>query len=151
MKVNKCKWHKDSVEFLGYILNTEGLMMAKDKAKILYEWPEPWKIKDVQYFLSFTNFYHHFIYNYLDISVPLTHLTHKGTPWVFSDDCRKSFKHLKNSFTTASILAHWEPDQPLVVETNTSDYALAAIISMQISEGELHPIAFHSCTFTGPS
>jgi len=44
---------------------------------------------------------------------------------------------------------HWEPDQPLVVEIDASDYALAAIISMQTSEGELHPIAFHSCTFTG--
>ena len=44
---------------------------------------------------------------------------------------------------------HWEPDHPLVVETDTLDYALAAIISMQTLEGELHPIAFHSCTFTG--
>jgi len=56
---------------------------------------------------------------------------------------------MKNSFTTAPILVHWEPDQPLVVETDTSDYALAVIISIQTSEGKLHPIAFHSCTFTG--
>ena len=43
---------------------------------------------------------------------------------------------------------HWEPNRPLVVETDASDYALTAIISMQTLEGELHPIAFHSCTFT---
>ena len=103
MKVNKCEWHKDSVEFLGYILKTEGLTMAEDKVKIIREWPEPWKVKDVQSFLSFANFYHRFIYNYLEFAVPLTHLTHKGTPWFFSDDCRKYF-------TTAPILAHWEPD-----------------------------------------
>ena len=60
--------------------------------------------------------------------------------------CRKSFQFLKNSFTTAPILTHWEPDQPLVVETDTSVYTLAAIISMQTSEGKLHPIPFHSCT-----
>jgi len=35
------------------------------------------------------------------------------------------------------------------MEANASDYALAAIISMQTSEGKLHPISFHSCTFTG--
>jgi len=67
-KGNKWKWHKDSVEFLGYILKTEGLTMANDKVKIIHEWPEPWKVKDIQSFLGFANFYHHFIYNYLDIS-----------------------------------------------------------------------------------
>ena len=148
-KANKCKWHKDSVEFLGYILKTEGLTLAEDKVKIIREWPEPRKVKDVQSFLSFTNFYHRFIYNYSDIAVPLTCLTCKGIPWVFSDDCCKSFENLKNSFTTAPILMHWEPDWPLVVETDTLDYALAAIISMQTLEGELHPITFHSRTFTG--
>jgi len=86
---------------------------------------------------------------YSDIAVPLTHLTHKGTPWVFSDDCHKSFEFLKNTFTTAPILVHWEPDRHLVMETDTSDYTLAVIISMKTSEGELHPITFHSCTFTG--
>ena len=36
-KGNKCEWHKDSVEFLGYIWKTEGLMMDKDKVKITRE------------------------------------------------------------------------------------------------------------------
>ena len=44
---------------------------------------------------------------------------------------------------------HWIPDQPLVVETDASDYTLAAILSMYNLDGELHPIAFHSCTFSG--
>ena len=44
---------------------------------------------------------------------------------------------------------HWEPDLPLVVETDATDYALTAIISMHTPEGELHAIAFHSRTFTG--
>ena len=127
-KANKCKWHKDSVEFLGYILMTEGLMMAKDKVKIICKCPKSWKVKDVQSFLSFANFYHHFIYNYSDITVPLTHLTCKGTPWVFSDDCYKSFEYLKISFTTALILVYWEPGWPLVMETNTLDYVLAVIV-----------------------
>ena len=36
------------------------------------------------------------------------------------------------------------------METDTSDYALAAILSIIDLEGEIHPVAFHSCTFTGP-
>ena len=36
----------------------------------------------------------------------------------------------------------------LVVETDASDYALAAIFSLQESNGELHPVTFLSQTFT---
>ena len=50
----------------------------------------------------------------------------------------------------APVLAHWKPDQQMVVETNASDYALAAILLAYDTEGALHPIAFHSCTFTSP-
>ena len=35
----------------------------------------------------------------------------------------------------------------MVVETNASDYALAAILSVYTPDGELHPIAFHSHSF----
>ena len=38
----------------------------------------------------------------------------------------------------------------MVMETDASDYALAAILSAYIMEGALHPIAFHSHTFTSP-
>jgi len=34
------------------------------------------------------------------------------------------------------------------VETNASDYALAAILSIVNKDNEVHPIAFYSCTFT---
>jgi RNase H-like domain found in reverse transcriptase len=35
------------------------------------------------------------------------------------------------------------------VETDASDYALGAILSLFDEEGVLHPVAFHSRTFTG--
>ena len=50
----------------------------------------------------------------------------------------------------APVLAHWKPDQRMVVETDASYYTLAAILLAYDTEGALHPIAFHSCTFTGP-
>ena len=103
--------------------------MDNEKIRVIQEWPEPRKVKDIQSFLGFTNFYRRFITNYLAITVPLTRLTCKGTPWVFSDKCQKSFETLKKAFTTAPILAHWLPDAPLIIETDASDYALGAILS----------------------
>jgi RNase H-like domain found in reverse transcriptase len=122
--------------------------MSVDKVQTIQDWPEPWKVKDIQSFLGFANFYRRFIYNYSDITVPLTRLTRKGTPWVFTEEFQESFNFLKKAFTSAPILSHWVPDRPLVVETDTSDYALGAILSLFDEEGILHPVAFHSRTFT---
>jgi len=85
-------------------------------------------VKDIQSFLGFANFYRQFIFNYLDIVVPLTWLTRKDTPWNFSEDCRHSFNALKHTFTTVPILTHFIPDTPIIVETDASDYAVAGIL-----------------------
>jgi hypothetical protein len=58
-----------------------------------------------------------------------------------------AFDKLKEEFTHAPLLTHWVPDSQIVVETDTSDYALAAILSIHSSDGEIHPITFHSRSF----
>jgi len=124
--------------------------MSDAKVKTIQEWPEPKKVKDIQSFLGFANFYRRFIFNYSDIVIPLTRLTRKNTPWNFDDDCRIAFNTLKQAFTSTPILTHWVPDTQLVVETDASDYALAAILSIMTKDNEIHPIAFHSRTFSVP-
>ena len=84
----------------------------------------------------------------MEITVPLTRLTWKGTTWNFTLECHSAFELLKKAFTSTLILTHWISDQFLVTETDASDYALAAILSMYNLDGELHPIAFHSHTFS---
>ena len=98
-------------------------------------------------FLGFSNFYHRFIYGYSEITVPLMRLTWKDVPWVFSNDCRESFEKLKKAFITALVLTHWILDTPIMVETDASDYTLAAVFSIQTLDGDYHLVAFHSWTF----
>ena len=46
---------------------------------------------------------------------------------------------------------HWIPGSPLIIKVDVSDCALAAILSMvSPMDNEVHPIAFHSLTFTPP-
>jgi hypothetical protein len=59
-----------------------------------------------------------------------------------------AFNSLKKDFTTAPILTHWIPDCLLVVKTEALDYGLEVILSMITLDGELHPIMFHSQTFS---
>jgi len=74
-KAEKCEFHSKSVEYLRYILFPSGLTMSDDKIKIIQDWPEPKKVKDIQSFLGFANFYCRFIFNYSDIVISLTSLT----------------------------------------------------------------------------
>ncbi|MBW0568352.1 hypothetical protein O181_108067 [Austropuccinia psidii MF-1] len=56
---------------------------------------------------------------------------------------KKSLQILKEAFTTAPILSHFNPSLPAIVETDASDYALGAILS-QVNDSGKHPIAFDS-------
>jgi len=79
-KAEKCEFHSELVEYLGYILSHSGLTMSDDKIKIIQDWLEPKKVKDIQSFLGFANFYCQFIFNYSDIVILLTRLTQKDIP-----------------------------------------------------------------------
>src|SRR6266850_4013209 len=122
-----------------------GISMDTAKTDAVSVWPTPTNLKAVQAFLGFANFYRRFIIGFSDIVIPLIRLTCKDTPFSWGPDQTKAFGALKRAFTTAPILAHFNPDNPIVVETDASDYAIAAIIS-QISpdNGDIHPITFYS-------
>ena len=146
-KVEKCEFHSELVEYLGYILSLSGLTMSNDKVKIIQDWPEPKKVKDIQSFLGFANFYCWFIFNYSDIVIPLICLTWKDISWKFDFSCCNTFNSLKKIFIFTPILTHWIPDVQLIVETDASDYTLTAILSIVNKDNEVHPVAFHSHTF----
>ena len=144
----KCEFHTTSMEYLGFILSPDGLMMDPTKIQVIQDWPKLRKVQDIQSFLGFANFYQQFIYNYSNIIIPLTHLTWKGTPWHFSNDCWNAISTIKKAFTCAPVITHWVPDAQITVETDDSDYAVAAILTITLSDREIHPVAFYSWTLT---
>src|SRR5262245_55394738 len=145
-RVEKCHFHVDTVEYLGYILSTDGLIMDESKVEVIKNWPTPRKVKDIQSFLGFANFYRRFIHKYSDIVIPLTRLTRKDIPWDFNEECRIAFENLKKAFISAPVLTHWYPDAEMILETDASDYAIAAILNIMKEDKEIHPVAFFSRT-----
>src|SRR5882724_6941081 len=130
-----------------WLVTPTGISMDATKTDAVSVWPTLTNLKAVQAFLGFTNFYLQFIEGFSDIVIPLILLTQKDTPFIWGPDHTKVFETLKMAFTQAPILAHFNPDNPIVVETDASDYAITAIIS-QISpdDGDIHPVAFYSCS-----
>jgi hypothetical protein len=103
-KVRKCAFSVDTTDFLGFVIGPDGLRVGDSKIQVIRDWPTPRRVKDVQSFLGFTNFYGRFIALYVDTTVPLTRRTHKNVPWVRSPQCEDAFQLLKTAFTSAPIL-----------------------------------------------
>ncbi|MBW0582624.1 hypothetical protein O181_122339 [Austropuccinia psidii MF-1] len=101
-------------------------------AKASINWPQPENIKVLQSFLGFANFYFCFI------------LLKKDSPFIFNEEALSQFQLLKEAFTTAPILSHFNPSLLTIVETDTSDYSLGAVL-IQVNDSGKHPIAFDSC------
>ncbi|KAE8216955.1 hypothetical protein CF319_g8841, partial [Tilletia indica] len=143
-KPEKCSFFQESVEFLGYKISASGVEMVTDKVDSVLSWPEPKTVKDLQSFLGFANFYRRFIWKYSQVTSPLTALLRKNNTWNWTPQCQEAFDTLKRAFTSASILQHFDPARPITMETDASDYALAAVISQPDDDGVLHPVAFRS-------
>mgnify|MGYP000099517084 CR=1 FL=1 len=60
-KREKCEFDRNSIEFLGYVISRHGITIDPRKIKIIQEWATPKRVKDVQSFLGFENFYWQFI------------------------------------------------------------------------------------------
>ncbi|MBW0550541.1 hypothetical protein O181_090256 [Austropuccinia psidii MF-1] len=143
-KASKCVFHASSVENLGYVITCDGLKMYSSKFQQILNWPQPKNIKAVQSFLGFANFYCCFIKNYSKKITSLTSLLKKDINFIFNKEALSQFQILKEAFTTAPILSHFNRSLPTIVETDASYYALGAVLS-QVNDSVKHPITFHSC------
>ena len=82
----------------------------------------------VQAFLSFANFYRHFIKDFSRIAVPLTDLTKKDTVFQWSPDCNQAFEFLKDAFIKAPVLGQFDTDYKTVLACDTSGWCLGAVL-----------------------
>jgi hypothetical protein len=78
LKPEKCEFEKERVEYLGLIIRHGHTEMDPVKVAGIMDWPTPKKVKEVQAFLGFCNFYRHFEEKFLHIARPLFELTKKG-------------------------------------------------------------------------
>ncbi|MBW0555235.1 hypothetical protein O181_094950 [Austropuccinia psidii MF-1] len=144
VKASKCLFHVSSVEYLGYIFSSEGLMMDQEKVHQVLNFPPPRNLKALQSFLVFSNFYSHLIKDYFKKISSLTKFLKKDSCFPLNEEALGKFHKLKEPFTTAPILSHFNTSIPTILDIDSSDYALGAVLS-QVSDSGKHHIAFDSC------
>lgn len=80
LRAEKCKFHFQEINYLDLIISKNGIKMDPTKVDTVRNLELPGKIKDVQMFLEFANFYRLFILRYSRNIAPLTELTKNTLP-----------------------------------------------------------------------
>ena len=117
------------------------------KLRAVQQWPLPKKVKDIQKFLGFCNFYWCFVCDYSQLARPLFDLTKKDTPFVWTKAQDNTFKSLQNMLCMAPVLVLPDYGKPFTLTTDASDFATGAILEQEDALGHSHPVAYFSKSF----
>src|SRR5260221_5737741 len=148
LKPEKCKFEQKEVKFLRLVISKDHVAMDPTKVCRVMEWPTPTKVKEVQSFLGFVNFYQKFIHDFSNITHPLYALTHKPQQWVWGSPKQEAFNSLKKAVTSAPILTFSSQSGCFCLECDTSNFMTGAVLSQVQADGMHQPIAFMSKGFS---
>src|SRR6266436_6554581 len=148
LKPEKCKFERRRIEYLGLIISEGSVAMDPVKIQGVLDWPVPTKVKEVQSFLGFVNFYHRFNKDFSEKACPLHALTRKAKAWAWGPDEDRAFQGLKEAVTSAPVLAFPADVGRFKLECNASNFATSTVLSQLQTDGEFHPVAFMSKSFT---
>ena len=117
LKPKKCRLAMRSVEYLGYIMSSEGI--SPDQTKVTSV-PVPTDLKSLRYFVGLASYYRRFIPSFSRIAAPLFELTKKDVPFKLSKECQSAVEKLKETLTNAPVLAFPRFDTGFQLETDAS-------------------------------
>jgi len=143
-KQSKFNFNMEEILILGVIVSKEQVQMEQDKVKAVKGWKMPMKIKEVESFLGFANFYWKFIQNFSHTAKPLNDLKGKKE-WKWEEEHQHTFNELKDKITSQLILSLLKREGKFRVETDASGHAIGGVLSQE-QEIKWKPIAFLSRT-----
>jgi len=144
-KLEKCQFFVSSIDFLGHRISSEGLSMDPNKVSSVVNWPVPTNVKELQSFLGLANYYRRFILGFAKLCQPLHHLLRKNVTFNWSSEAQSAFNTLKSKFSSYPVLVHPNRELPFIVETDSSNFAIGAVLSQKsLSDNHIHPVAFYS-------
>ena len=143
--INKCQFAKDSVKYLGHIVNRHGIQVDNEKTAAIEKCDRPRTAKQARSFLGAAGYYRKFIRNFAGIAAPLTNLTKKNQRFKWTPECQRAFQELKEKLISAPVLAYPDNQKPYTIHTDASDNAVGAVLNQyNESTNSEQPIAYFS-------
>ncbi|GJU43332.1 putative reverse transcriptase domain-containing protein [Tanacetum coccineum] len=127
-KFSKCEFWLSKVQFLGHVIDSEGIHVDPAKIESIKDWASPKTPTEIRQFLGLAGYYRRFIEGFLKIAKPMTKLTQKNMKFDWSEKVEAAFQLLKKRLCSASILALSEGSENFVVYCDASRKGLGAVL-----------------------
>nr|GEV19672.1 putative reverse transcriptase domain-containing protein [Tanacetum cinerariifolium] len=127
-KFSKCDFWLEYVQFLGHVIDSEGVHMDPAKIAAIKNWTTPTTPTEVRQYLGLVSYYRRFIKGLSLISKPLTKLTQKNKKFEWETEAEEAFQTLKQKLCCASVLALLEGLEDFVVYYDASLKGFRAVL-----------------------
>ncbi|KAI3762516.1 hypothetical protein L1987_52946 [Smallanthus sonchifolius] len=138
-KFSKCAFWLREVQFLGHVINPNGIMVDPAKIETVKEWNVPKTPTEIRSFLGLAGYYRRFIQDFSRIASPLTKLTRKEVKYEWGQTQNNAFEELKARLTQAPVLTLPEGNEDLVVYSDASWQGLGCVL---MQRGKLAAVVF---------
>jgi len=151
LRLDKCQWFVPKIEFLGFVVSSEGRTPAKNLHRDILNAPPPTDVRSLRSFLGMINFYSMFLPNFSTITKPLRSLLEKDSRFSWSKECDEAFTKCKELLSSNTLLIHNDPRLPIVVMADASPVGVGAILAHVVEvDGQQveRPVMFASCALS---
>ena len=148
VKASKCSFGADQVLYLGHTISSTGVHTDPAKIKAIQNLPAPINVENLRSFLGLAGYYRRFIPHFSSVAAPLTQLTQKSATFQWGAQQQKAFSILKQSLCSAPVLAYPDFDQLFILQTDTSNVGLGAVLTQIGQKGLERVISYASSTLS---
>ena len=127
-KFSKCEFWLREVQFLGHLVNQNGILVDPAKIEAVMRWEVPRSPSEIRSFLGLVGYYRWFIENFSWIVVPLTRLTKKSVTFRWGPEQQTTFETLRQKLCEAPVMTFLEGVDGFVVYCNASIMGLGAVL-----------------------
>ncbi|GKD21531.1 putative reverse transcriptase domain-containing protein [Tanacetum coccineum] len=127
-KFSKCEFWIREVQFLGHVINGNGIHVDPSKIEAVKNWKSPRTPTEVRSFLGLVGYYRRFIENFSKISKSLTILTQKSKTFDWGEEQELAFQTLKDKLCNAPVLALPDGLEDFVVYCDASRIGLGCVL-----------------------
>ena len=152
LSFKKCVWFAESVHFLGFTVDAQGVAPRQDKVEAIISQSPPGDYVALRRVMGMYSFYRRHVPNFAEIVTPLRRLLNetqpkRGTrvptvPFQWTAEHEASWNQLKNALSNAVILSHPTPSDQLTITTDASANAIGA--ALHAANLDRSPLAFYS-------